>query len=442
MSTADLTMGVTPTTGRGRRVAPPTVDPELAGLMPRSWKMPIIFSILTLVSLLGFCLTVGDGAKSGVLIKVGTTGLADIVLDLPSFPAIGVLTLVMVVLTGFAWAAFVGRSKLNTWFAIGFGAAFVVTFLLWAVSGNANPLQLTSLLSGALFLSVPLIFGSMAGCVCEHVGVINVSIEGQLLGGAFLAAVVGSLTGNPWIGLVAAPVAGALVGCLLAVFAVRYWVDHIIVGVVLNVLVTGLTSYLFSTVLSSSVAMSVPVRLPVWRIPLLAEIPVIGTVLFNQSVLTYIMYIVVIALQIMLFRSRWGLRMRACGEHPRAADTVGIRVNRTRVVNTIIGGAIAGLGGAFFTLANGLAFGKEMSAGRGYIALAAMILGGWKPKGALVAALLFGFADNLQNALGVVGVAVPSQFMLMAPYLVTILAVAGVVGTVRAPAQEGTAYNG
>jgi len=141
-----------------------------------------------------------------------------------------------------------------------------------------------------------------------------------------------------------------------------------------------------------------------------------------------------------LFRSRWGLRMRACGEHPKAADTVGIKVNATRVRNTILGGAIAGLGGAFFTVANNLAFGKEMSAGRGYIALAAMILGGWKPRGAIVAALLFGFADNLQNALGVVGVPIPSQFMLMAPYLVTIFAVAGIVGKVRPPAAEGIPY--
>jgi simple sugar transport system permease protein len=336
----------------------------------------------------------------------------------------------------------VWRKHLNTWFAILFGAAFVFAFLLWAVAGKSNPLQVTSLLSGALFLSVPLIFGAMSGCVCEHVGVINVSIEGQLLAGAFLGAVVGAVTGNPWIGLIAAPVAGALIGCLLALFAVRYWVDHIIVGVVLNVLVTGLTSYLFSTVLNGRAVFQMAVSLPKWQVPLLSEIPVLGTVLFDQSVLTYIMYVVVIVLQIMLFKSRWGLRMRACGEHPRAADTVGIKVNKTRILNTILGGAIAGLGGAYFTLAAGLAFGKEMSAGRGYIALAAMILGGWKPKGAIAAALLFGFADNLQNALGVIGVAVPSQFMLMAPYLVTILAVAGIVGKVRAPAQEGTAYKG
>ncbi|MDR2896407.1 MAG: ABC transporter permease [Propionibacteriaceae bacterium] len=417
-------------------------DPQVVA-RPRSFKIPVILTLLTLISLGAFWLTTGGGDAFGLSIRTGTPGLGDLAWRLPSHSSLTVLVAIELVLTVLAWAFLAIRRPTPAWLSALVGTAFVASFLIWAVTNQSNPLQLTSLLSGALFLSVPLIFGAMAGAVCEHVGVINVSIEGQLLAGAFLGAVVGSLTGNPWIGLLAAPIAGAVVGALLALFAVRYWVDHIIAGVVLNVLVAGLTSYLFSTVLrNNSQTFSVAVKLPYWRIPLLADIPVIGTVLFNQSCLVYLMFAGVIVLQVMLFRSRWGLRMRACGEHPRAADTVGIKVNRTRTINTIIGGAIAGLGGAFFTLANGLAFQKDMSAGRGYIALAAMILGGWKPKGALVAALLFGFADNLQNALSVVGIAVPSQFMTMAPYIVTILAVAGVVGQVRAPAQEGQAYKG
>lgn len=418
-----------------------TLDREHVGLAPRSWKMPIILTVFAVASVI-LALTTPADSVSGVAMawsaRLGTTRFT-----LPTFLTIAILTLVQIALAALSWKVAISRKKLASWWVTIFGVAFVFAFLVWAVSGKDNPLQFTSLLSGALFLSVPLIFGALAGTVCEHVGVINVSIEGQLLAGAFLAAVVGALTNNAWIGLLAAPVAGALIGCLLALFAVKYWVDHIIVGVVLNVLVTGFTNYLFSTVLARNPdVFHAAVRLPKWNIPILSEIPIIGPVLFAQNALVYVMYISVIVLQIMLFKSRWGLRMRACGEHPRAADTVGIKVNRTRVLNTILGGAIAGLGGAFFTLANGLAFGKEMSAGRGYIALAAMILGGWKPKGALIAALLFGFADNLQNALGVVGVAVPSQFMLMAPYLVTIFAVAGLVGKVRAPAQEGTAYKG
>ncbi|MDR0488603.1 MAG: ABC transporter permease [Propionibacteriaceae bacterium] len=429
----------------------PDLDHELEHevLRPRSWKMPVALTIFTLVALAGFCLTVDSGVESKVAIVTGNSLIGTINLVLPSFSALLVFTVAMAALAGISWWATatrtvkIGGVRIGSWVGILFGTFFVSAFLLWAVAGRGVALQFTSLLSGALFLSIPLIFGAMAGTVCERVGVINVSIEGQLLAGAFLAAVLGAITQNPWIGLLAAPIAGALIGLLLALFAVRYWVDHIIVGVVLNVLVGGLTSYLFSTVLTRNPdVFAMSVKLPIWKIPILSEIPVLGPVLFAQSVLVYIMYLAVIILQIMLFKSKWGLRLRSCGEHPRAADTVGIKVNRTRVVNTILGGAIAGLGGAYFTLANGLAFGKHMSGGRGYIALAAMILGGWKPKGALVAALLFGFADNLQNSLGVVGVEVPSQFMLMAPYLVTIFAVAGLVGRVHPPAMEGKPYKG
>jgi simple sugar transport system permease protein len=397
---------------------------------------------LTVLVGVGFSVGVGSGVVSHVTVETGNSWSGRPTFDLPTRASVIVLALVAALAAGYSWWRASRRLKIAHWVPVVAGAALVVAFLLWAVGGREQSLQATSLLSGALFLSVPLIFGALSGCICEHVGVINVSIEGQLLAGACLAAVVGSLTGNPWIGLLCAPIAGALVGCLLALFAVRYWVDHIIVGVVLNVLVTGLTSYLFSTVLERHAVFATRVQLPRWEIPLLRDIPVLGPVLFRQNVLTYIMFVVVVALQIFLFKSRWGLRLRACGEHPKAADTVGIKVNRTRVINTILGGAVAGLGGAYFTVAAGLAFGKEMSAGRGYIALAAMILGGWKPKGAVLAALLFGFADNLQNALGVVGVEIPSQFMLMAPYLVTIFAVAGVVGRMRPPAAEGQAYKG
>ncbi|MDR3070763.1 MAG: ABC transporter permease [Propionibacteriaceae bacterium] len=424
-------------------VATPANPVEVSrALAPISWKAPIAYGVLTAITLVGFALNTGADVTSQLAIPTGSEWLGTLRFEVPTLAGIGVLAFVQGVLGVWAWRWTAARAKIGIWLPALFGFAFVSSFLLWAVAGKDQPLQVTGLLSGTLFLSVPLVFGAMAGCVCEHVGVINVAIEGQLLAGAFLAAVIGSLTGNPWLGLICAPLAGALVGALLALFAVRYWVDHIIVGVVLNVLVTGLTSYFFSTVLTKNQEVFVPTTLPTWPIPLLSQIPVLGPVLFSQNVLVYIMYLAVAALQVFLFRSRWGLRMRACGEHPRAADTVGIKVNRTRVLNTILGGAIAGLGGAFFTVAAGLAFGKDMSAGRGYIALAAMILGGWKPGGALAAALLFSFADNLQNVLGVVGVGIPSQFMLMTPYLATIFAVAGLVGKVRAPAQEGTAYKG
>ena len=257
----------------------------------------------------------------------------------------------------------------------------------------------------------------MAGSVGEHSGTINIAIEGQLLLGAFLGAVVASLAGSAWVGLVAAPLAGVLVSLGLVLFGLKYRVDQIIVGVVLNVLVLGLTNFFYSTVLNASkesrAALNSGVSLPAIDIPILSRIPLIGPVLFRQTILVYIMYVVVIVLQYMMFHSRWGLRMRACGEHPKAADTVGINVFRTRVNNAILGGALAGLGGAFFTIGHGLAFTKDMASGNGYIALAAMILGGWSPIGGVAAALLFGFAMNLGYTLSIIGSPMPSQIVLM-----------------------------
>jgi len=178
--------------------------------------------------------------------------------------------------------------------------------------------------------------------VCERSGIINIAIEGQLLAGAFLGVVVGSLAGSPWVGLIGAPIAGMLVAVLLALFTIKYRADHIVVGVVLNMLVLGVTSFLFSTLLKDSPQVNQALKLPVIGIPVLKDIPVIGPVLFNQTILVYLMYIAVVVLQFMVFNSRWGLRMRASGEHPRAADTVGIRVNRIRWQNVILGGALAG----------------------------------------------------------------------------------------------------
>jgi ABC-type uncharacterized transport system permease subunit len=215
-----------------------------------------------------------------------------------------------------------------------------------------------------------------------------------------------------------------------------------VLGVVLNVLVIGLTSFLYGQVLVDNADVwNQPDRLPRIAVPLLSEIPVLGPVLFNQSLIVYLMYVAVVVLHLTLFRTRWGLRVRAVGEHPKAADTAGIDVNKVRFRNVLMGGAMAGLGGAFFTLGSVGAFGQEMTAGQGFIALAALIFGRWSPVGALVAALLFGFAGNLQSVLSIIGTPIPGEFLLMAPYLATIFAVAGVVGKVRAPAADGVPYN-
>ena len=228
---------------------------------------------------------------------------------------------------------------------------------------------------------------------------------------------------------------------LLAVFSIKYLVNQVIVGVVLNVLVAGLTSFLYSTVLTGGdTELNAPPHFPNLRIPGLADIPVLGPILFDQTILGYAMYLLVIALWFALFRTRWGLRVRAVGEHPKAADTVGIDVNRTRYAAVLLGGAVAGIGGAFFTLVSASSFTKEMTAGQGFIALAAVIFGRWNPIGAFFAALLFGFATNMQYVLAILGTPVPSQFMAMLPYLVTVFAVAGLVGRSRGPAASGVPY--
>ena len=332
------------------------------------------------------------------------------------------------------------RREDTAWVSVLMGVGFVVAFLAWAGAGRNGVIPLVTILSSALGLSVPLVYGSLAGIIGERSGTINIAIEGQLLGGAFLGAVVASACSSPWAGLFAAPVAGVLVALLLALFGLRYRVNQIVVGVVLNVLVSGLTGFLFSTFLSSSPSLNRALRLPTLTVPLLSRIPIIGPVLFRQTILVYLMYVAVAVLSTMLFRSRWGLRLRACGEHPKAADTVGINVMRTRVANLALAGALAGLGGAFFTVGSGLSFDNDMTAGNGYIALAAMILGAWRPLGSLGAALLFGFATSVAQTLPIIGSSVSPDIISMIPYIVTILAVAGFVGKVRAPAAEGVPY--
>ncbi|PTU57146.1 nucleoside ABC transporter membrane protein [Cellulosimicrobium cellulans] len=420
----------------------PAAAPERAAkpLPPISWKAPVAYGVIGLLALVFFALLPAGGQQTTFRLSTAKDFFQIEPITVSSTGAALFLSILALLLAGLSFWAARDRRKVGVWLPIVYGVAIVFAFLSWAGAGK-SAIPLTGLLQGSLFLAVPLVFGALSGVLCERVGIINIAIEGQLLAGAFLAAVVASLTSSAYAGLIAAPVAGALVGVLLVIFSVKYWVNQIIVGVVLNVLVVGVTSYLYSTVLTEDPATwNSRNPLPVIEIPVLSQIPVVGPVLFRQTLLVYLMYVVVILLQVFLFRSRWGLRLRAVGEHPKAADTVGIKVNATRVRNTILGGAVAGLGGAFFTVAAGLAFGKEMTGGKGFIALAAMILGRWNPVGALVAALLFGFSDNLQTVLGIVGTPIPSQIMLMTPYVVTIFAVAGLVGRVRPPAAEGIPY--
>ena len=352
----------------------------------------------------------------------------------------GVLIFLLIALLGVAVSYLQFRKNKNLTlgsFLFGFGS--ILAFLCWAAAGKFIPF--TGLLQGAIMLSVPLIFGSMSGLLCEKSGVINIAIEGQLLFAAFVSAVVASITQNALYGLISAPIAGALISLILAYFSIRFQVDQVILGFVINVLVLGLTNFFYTTLL-------IPYE-DKWnmggsfspiQIPILSKLPIIGPTLFNQTIIVYLMYAFVIFIQIALFKSRWGLRTRAIGELPVAADSVGIDVNRLRFRNVMLAGLVAGTGGAYFTVGAVGPFSQNMTAGAGFIALACLIFGKWTPRGAIVAALFFGFANNLQGNLSIIGVSIPSEFMLMVPYIATIIAVSGVVGRVRAPAADGIPY--
>ena len=317
--------------------------------------------------------------------------------------------------------------------------AFVFAFLTWVAAGQS--MNLTGVLQTTVQRAVPIAFGAMSGILCERAGVVNIAIEGMLLSGAFISAVVTSATDNPWLGIIAAILIGALLAALLAVLAIRYRVDQIIAGFFINILATGLTAFLSTRILTPYQSeLNTPQRLGPIHIPFLSDIPVIGPILFQHNIFVYALFALIVAIHIGLYYTRWGLRVRAVGEHPKAADTVGINVYWVRYSNVILGGMVAGLGGAYFTIGSTGGFEREMTAGRGFIGLAAMIFGGWNPIGSFLAALVFGFAEAIQARLSILSIAIPSEFLLMVPYVVTIIVVAGLVGRARAPAADGKPY--
>jgi ABC-type uncharacterized transport system permease subunit len=328
------------------------------------------------------------------------------------------------------------HKRTNLVLAIGL-VLFVFAFLGWAAAGKS--FSLVGMLRSTVILSVPVTLGALSGIMCERVAVINIGIEGQLLASAFAATILGSAYGL-WAGVIGALIVGALLGAFMAWLAIRFQVDQIIIGVVVNIFALGITSFLGSRVLGTAQDLNAAPQFPALPIPFLADIPFLGAIFFNHNFFIYAMVILVTIIHLGLFYTRWGLRSRSVGEHPRAADTVGINVYRTRYMNVILGGLIAGFGGAFLTLTQVSRFEENMTAGIGFIGLAAMIFGRWMPFGALAAGLVFGFARALQQKLGILATPIPSEFLLMTPYLVTIIVVAGVVGRARPPAADGKPY--
>ncbi len=332
------------------------------------------------------------------------------------------------------------RSVLN--WSLVFLAAFA--FLVWITGGTS--MNLPGMIQSTLTAATPLTLGAISGIFCERSGIINIAIEGMMLSGAFAAVAFASMFDSLWIGLLAASLVGGLMALLHAVLSIRYKVDQIISGTVINILAAGGTRFLNLRLLEPA-GMSTPGSFNLVRIPVLADIPIIGPILFVNQPTVYIMLILLAVTNFVIFFTPWGLRMRACGEHPGAADTVGVHVNRMRYISVVIGGLIAGIGGAYFSLGVVGTFEDGMTRGQGFVALAAMIFGNWNPIGGFMAALLFGFADALQvkmqilkPVVPIINQPIPPEFLQMAPYILTIIVVAGVVGRALAPAAEGKPY--
>jgi len=270
--------------------------------------------------------------------------------------------------------------------------------------------------------------------MCERSGVINIGIEGTMLMSAFMAYMFNVWTGNLLLAILGGVLTGAIMGLFLAFMSVTLKLDQIIGGSVINIIALGLTGYFYTVGLTTSG------KLGSFPLGPLADLPLIGPVLFNNPPITYAAIVLVFVVQFVLFRTKWGLRTRAVGEHPRAADTVGINVYFMRYANVILGAAIAGLAGAFLTLEAVGSFERNMTNGRGFIALAVMLFGKYNPIGAWAAALFFGFTTAMQTQFQFMGFNIPHQFIGMIPYVMTILVLAGFVGRTRVPAADGVPY--
>lgn len=435
----------TPTTSAGTSARPPEPE-EGAGrtqYVESAEKRRQRLSTGALIGVVGVLLLILLPSTTGVARFALSDAFDEVQLPTVSLP--GVVTVLACALLLLAAAVgFLSGRMAGRWPAIAgsiAGLALVVGFLTWAASGRDLPFPVSNQFAGTLSLATPLVFGALCGVLCERAGVVNVSIEGQFLAAAFAAAVAGSVTQSIPVALIAAVLAGVTMAALLALFSINYLVNQVVLGVVLNLLAVGVTGFLFDQLVQPASAEynSAPV-LETIAIPVLSSIPFFGNVLFDQNILAYLAGLAVLVVWLVLFKTTWGLRVRSVGEHPEAADTVGISVRAIRWTSVLAGGVLAGLGGSFFTLASTGSFSKEFTVGNGFIALAALIMGRWHPGLAALMALFFGFVTQMASQLQTLSTPMPSQFLLILPYVATIIAVAGLVGRVRAPAADGIPY--
>jgi general nucleoside transport system permease protein len=377
----------------------------------------------------------GQTAKFGMnLTNSAALKIPDIIL--PVQTSLYVLSFIVVFLGAFQMAR--GIRSPGALLGI-FAFAFVAAFLIWATKGKS--LSLIGMLSSSLVRATPIALAALCGVISERAAVVNIGIEGIMLIAAQASVVAATLSGSMTLGLFVGIFAGALVAAFHAFLVIRFKVDQIVSGVAINIFATGATSFLSSKYLQhQGDLLNNSGTYPIIQVPLLSKIPVLGPILFENNLIVYLTLLIVIVLHIVLYYTPWGLRTRAVGEHPKAADTLGINVFFVRYVNVIIGGMIAGLGGVYFTLGSVGRFDEVMTAGKGFIGLAAMIFGNWNPIGAFTSSLIFGFADSLQIKMQILSVPIPSSILAMAPYIVTMIVLTGVVGRAIPPAADGSPY--
>ena len=401
----------------------------------------ISFGIALIVVGLAIYLLFAVNTQPGAMTTFGLNLLgsqATVVPDLivPALPAIYLLAAVAV----FTGAFQLARGIRSTGWLVGILAfTFVTAFLMWGAQDKS--FSLTGMLSSSLVRATPIALAALCGVISERSAVINIGIEGIMLMSAQIAVVAATVSGNLYVGLIAAILLGGLVAAFHAFLVIRFKVDQTVSSVAINIFGAGATSFISSRFMQAAGdKMNNSGTFPIIAIPGLSKIPILGPVLFENNLIVYLTLLLVVVMHILLYYTPWGLRTRAVGEHPKAADTLGINVYFMRYVNVILGGMIAGIGGAYFTIGSVGRFDEIMTAGKGFIGLAAMIFGNWNPIGAYTSSLIFGFADSLQVKLQILRVPIPSEFLLMAPYIVTMIILTGVVGRAVPPAADGQPY--
>jgi len=400
----------------------------------------IIGSVLIALGLLMFLLFARE-AEPGQTAKFGMNLASSAALLIPDLvvpvqASLYLLCFIVVFLGAFQMARGV-RSSGALFGIVAF--AFVAAFLIWATRGKS--LSLIGMLSSSLVRATPIALAALCGVISERAAVVNIGIEGIMLISAQVSVVAATLTHSLFAGLLFGVLAGGAVAAFHALLSIRFKVDQIVSGVAINIFATGATSFISSKYLQhQSILLNDSGTFPIIQIPLLSKIPILGPIFFENNLVVYLMILIVVVMHVVLYYTPWGLRTRAVGEHPKAADTLGVNVYLVRYVNVIIGGLIAGLGGVYFTLGSVGRFDEAMTAGKGFIGLAAMIFGNWNPFGAFASSLIFGFADSLQVKMQILSVPIPSSFLGMAPYIVTMIVLTGVVGRAIPPAADGEPY--